>query len=382
MRRILYIFLLTPIIILFVSFCFWYFQHKTKVAVLIVDKTVLTDKCNEHRSFNWILTHLRYVDGNENIYNVKNYMGFVPGKNQEYKIRDLENYSEKQLDSLAHALDMVYFTDTYGVYENEWYLNAKQTERSKKIYGGLSEKDFELLKRMKERKKLILTEFNLLASPTTDSIREITEQLLGLKWSGWVGRYFSKLDTIKNGDLPKWAIQLYEKQYNKPWQFKRNGLVFVSNKDQIVVLEDRKQLKKPVPYITTVDSIADQYGVIDFVHYPFWFDITLPLNDSNIVMSYFNIFPNERGAAQMRQYNIPTRFPAIIKHRYNNFFYYFCGDFADNHVPYRFSYFEGIRPLSFMLYRKLDQSERMMFFWEFYIPLIEHIMELEFRKKD
>ena len=375
-RRNLLIILSIPFVIAFISWCLWFFQHRIKINVLIIDKTSITQKCNEHRSFNWVLTHLRFVKEDNTIYQKnKDYMGFFPGERPDYKIHDLDHYSPMQLDSIANALNMVYYADTYGVYYNEWYRDTLLTEHSRKVYGGLTTNDLALLQRMKARKKLVVTEFNFLASPTPNATRIQAERMMGIKWSGWVGRFYRSLDTAHNSELPSWAIRLYESQYQKHWSFKRRGIILVNENDRIVILEDQNELKKPVPYITTNDSLSKEYLVTKKVHYPFWFDITYVRSDSNMVMSYFNLYPTKRGDSLLKANDIPTRFPAIIKHRYDNLFYYFCADFADNPIPSRFTYFKGVRQLSFMLYNRSDLTDRMMFFWEFYVPLMENVLK-------
>ena len=64
------------------------------------------------------------------------------------------------LINLAEKNDAVYFTDTYGVFFNDWFRGINKSRKSRKIYGGLNNNDFLLLKEMKDRNKLIIMEYN------------------------------------------------------------------------------------------------------------------------------------------------------------------------------------------------------------------------------
>src|SRR4051812_11902692 len=145
----------------------WEIGNKKALNLLIVDKTVLNSNSYKHRSVNWILDYDKYTKSNGSFYDInKDYYGFFPRDNEKYLIQDFEKMSESELDSIAAVYDMVYFTDTYGILSNEWYRHRDINENSESIYGGLSEKDILLLKKMKERNKPILTEFNTIGYPT------------------------------------------------------------------------------------------------------------------------------------------------------------------------------------------------------------------------
>jgi hypothetical protein len=61
---------------------------------------------------------------------------------------------------------------------------------------------------MKEKNKLIITEFNMLAPPTKAVFRKQAELLFGLNWTGWLGCYFVNLDTSKTPGVPPWLVRL------------------------------------------------------------------------------------------------------------------------------------------------------------------------------
>ena len=371
---VLLIILIFPI----TGYFFWLIQPAKQMNILVLDKTVHDETRNEHNSFFWILHHEKYEKENAESYNPdKDYYGFFPvadSKSREYSIRRIQL---EEIDSLTDVLDMIYYTDTYGVYFNEWYKGLKIADRAVKIHGGLNQNDYLLLKNMYQRKKLVLTEFNLYASPTSSLIRLKTEQLLGIHWSGWSGRYFATLDTLRNNDIPQWIIREYKKEHQGEWPFRSSGIVFIGNNNKVVILEKNIHLNIEVPMIVTKEEYSESYKLPEKVHYPFWFDIE-KTDDNNEVISNYELFTTSFGDSLLKENNIPRVFPAVIRAK-DRPFWYFCGDFADNPVSQFSAYFKGIRIIDILLYNnRIDSRKR--FYWTYYVPLVSKIMD-NYREK-
>jgi len=140
----------------------WTFQSKKPIDIIIVDKSVPTLEREKHRSFNWILTNDRFVKkGSKSTYSyTKDYYGFSPQRPLRDKQWERNDYRLTDLINLAEKNDAVYFTDTYGVFFNDWYKGFNKSRKSRKLYGGLNNNDFLLIKEMKDRNKLIIMEYN------------------------------------------------------------------------------------------------------------------------------------------------------------------------------------------------------------------------------
>ncbi len=374
---LLYVF---PFIMLFPLWMWaaWYFTPKTKLVVAIIDKTVLDQDGQEHISLTWVLNNHRFTKTSTERYRIGNdYYGFFPQKNEKFRIKGLERFSSDQLKQLSTDADAVYFTDTYGIYKNEWYDNQKNiNERSGILYGGMSAQDVELLQDMKAKHKLIIAEFNTIGSPTNADNRNKFEKLFGMHWTGWTARYFDSFDTVRNKELPRWLINDYKRDHNRKWPFHKAGLAFVSLDDQVVVLEDSTHLTDPVPHIITLGYGQKNLSLPERMKYPFWFDVITPDLSVNHAISRFDISLNANGAAELKKYNIPSTFPAIIMHKGKDYqFYYFSGDFCDNPIGMGTSYFKGVSFFKWMLYDSDDPAERKSFFWDFYRPMMTHILE-------
>lgn len=356
-------------------FLIWWAWPKKRLDIAIIDKTVLFKSGQEHASLNWVLRNDKYVKSNGELYKVgRDYFGFFPLRNRNFNLKGLEALSQKDINRLAEDAQMAYVTDTYGIYSKEWYLAENLTERQRLLYGGLSKQDLYFLQQMKNKKKLVITEFNTFATPTSPTVAKGFENTFKVRWTGWVGKYFDSFDTLQNKELPRWLIQNYKKQNHNRWPFKRPGIAFVHKNEKIVVLEFVTHLNAEVPYILTTKALREKYNIPKSIKYPFWFDVIQTSRDNQIV-SFYDLKVNDLGLNILNQNNIPAQFPAIIEHNRQDYkFFYFCGDFADNPVSQAGSYFKGINYFRKFLYNNDIAAERASFFWEFYNPMMKTII--------
>lgn len=368
----------------------WFFKPEQKLNVLILDKTVLTNSAQEHISLTWILNQEKYIHSDYGKYDPRiNYFGFFPDENGNYHINDLEQFNKNQLDSLSELYDVAYYTDLYGIYSNEWNAiyhpqkinnNRYISQRSECYYGGLTNTELNFLKLMKTKNKLIINEFNTIASPTSTSIRKQYEQEFGIQWSGWVGRFYDNLDTLVNLDIPRWMIDNYKKNNQQKWPFKQSGIVFVREDDKVIILENKIHLKIEVPYILTNKSNAEEYDLTPKIKYPFWFDI-IKTDTTLQTISEFEIVPTILGDSIMHAWNIPTKFPAVVFKENTYSYYYMAGDFCDNPLTMKSSYFRHIHLFSFFTVSN-EITERNSFFWKYYRPLLNKILSDYTTKKE
>jgi hypothetical protein len=374
LRFLIFLIALLP----FWMWLYWLLTPKKEFAVAIIDKTVLNSRNQEHQSLVWILQHEKLVKKNKEFYlSNQDYFGFFPGENGKYRIKGLERFNEPKLNLLVSDCDMVYITDTYGVYTQEWKQLSVLGDRSSLIYGGLSEQDLYFLKAMKAAGKLVITESNTIGSPTTELVRNQFEQSFGVKWSHWNGRYFSSFDTLKNPELPKWLYRNYMQQHGGAWPFKKDGIAFVNLNDQVVVLEKGQHLNvKDFPKIMTTKTAQQHYGLPANLDYTYWFEIMEIDSSENEVLANFELPVNASGKHILDSLGIPNQFPAVI-HSLNQKqpFVYLSGDFCDNPINMKTVHFAGTDYFKWMLYDKEDPMERSYFFYNFYRPLVSTMIK-------
>ena len=348
----------------------WSFQSKKPLDIIIVDKTVPTLEREHHKPFTWILTNERFVKKeNRTSYSyAKDYFGFFPQRPLRDKKWDRNDYRLADIINLANKNDAIYFTDTYGVFFNDWFRGINKSRKSRKIYGGLNNTDFLLLKEMKDRNKLIIMEYNSFDYPTAEFESFRTQEKLGITFSGWTGKYFSSLDTTIK-DFPIWMTAMYRKEYKKPWKFTKAGIVILKERD-IVVLEDGIHLKNSLPQIITDESSAKKYGVLSKVAFDQWFDIIDPLQ--NKVISKFKIETTPEGDTLLSSNGLMSEFPAVVQEPVARRIYYFSGDFATYDIPFWTARLKGVDKLKGIIYSDKPEDTRR-FFWLYYKPLINGI---------
>lgn len=361
----------------------WWLTPKRKLVTAIIDKSTLTTKGQEHLSFDWVLNSMRYTKTSSEGYDpATDYYGFHPLTKEKFKLSGLERFTDDQLEQLSNDCDLTYYTDTYGVYVNEWYRKRDEGERSGLVYGGMTQEDITYLQKMKQKNKLVICEFNTIGSPTSPDIRGQFEKLFGLKWSGWTCRFFNSLDTTENKDLPRWLVRNYKLTNNNKWPFKKAGIAFVKNRDNIVILEDEQDLNFPVPVIKSADGKSLQ-SITEDIRYPYWIDIVEPDTSVNTVLATFQLDVTVNGAEILNKYHLPSVIPAVTRNRLPGYqFYYLSGDFCDNEVDFSSSYYKGISIFKSLLYSKDDLLERESFFWNFYKPMMSEIIDNYYKTRN
>lgn len=372
-RKILFFLI---ILIPFWSFLVWFFYPKTELPGLILDKTVLDRSGVEHRSFNWITTNNKFVKPDGSQYEItEDYYGFFPVNRPEYVVKDLTVFSRKEIDSMARDLEYLYYTDAYGIYTNEWVYGRDINERSRLVYGGLSQQSYLLFEKMYLNRKLTITEFNNIASPTSLNIRYKMQRVLESDYSGWTGRYYHSLDTLLNPDIPSWMKRLHRRYYKKPFAYPDiPGVVLIHETERILVLQAGVDLDYEIPILNTGDTLVRRYNLPEYIRYPYWFDINFA-KDTNDIYATYKIHTNSRGDSILGSQLLPNEFPAIIADHEENLRWYFCGDWADSPTPFGLSYFKGVQFLRKFFYNNRDELDRKKFFWEYYEPLVTGIFE-------
>ncbi|WP_318503632.1 hypothetical protein [Bacillus sp. T3] len=137
-QKLLILYLFLFILILTSPFWLWTFKDSKLLNVLIIDKTVPSTDFREHEGFVWLLNNEKYVKKNKQAYSVQqDYVGFKPERNKTFKIENLpENMNQ---------YDLIYLTDLYGVYKEEFENSNQSGERSEQVYGGLTNDEVEKL---------------------------------------------------------------------------------------------------------------------------------------------------------------------------------------------------------------------------------------------
>ncbi|MEH7415189.1 hypothetical protein V7266_07880 [Neobacillus drentensis] len=361
MKKSIYLFFYALLFLVMVTspFWLWKLQPQKKLNVLIVDKTVPNTTYREHKGLVWVLNNAKYFKDGKQPYSVKNdYKGFAPKGNQQYTIvplpKDLAKY------------DVFYLTDQYGVYEKEFYGQNTAGKKSAKIYGGITLNEVNQIKEalIQSKSKTLIAEFNTFASPTSEQAKGEISNLLNVEWSGWIGRYFSDLNSQ---EVPEWVRQNYQKQHEK-WAFNGEGFVFVS-KNNFVVVIGKDDIDHPGLLFNVTNQGEKHFSKKIDGTYQYWFDIIEAKNNKEILANY-QLPVTKEASEKLKGYGIPNQFPAVIYHknaRYST--YYFSGDYADEaDVP-------GIYQTKGLDKWKKTFGSNHSFYWSVYVPMMKDILK-------
>ncbi len=352
-----------------------YETRSTRVLdVVVVDKTVPFRTYIEHRSLFWALRAVGVTRADGLPYDIPiDYLGAYPAAIPG----DPPERTAELTGARALRADLVYLADTYGVYRDD--LSSKEEmkaalERSPKVYGGLTPDEAEAVRKATRAGVTLVAEFNTLGSPTVAAARGILEEVLGVRWTRWRGRFFSDLSDRE--EVPQWMRRIYEHEWKKPWEFAGPGYVLVEEDSRCEVLrtgEEAKRIGLTIEREAPPDPLLSRAA--DGVPYPYWFDIVIP-DDATQRLARFQWHVTPAGSDRLRARGLPESFPAVTRRVVQDAgpAYYFAGDFADNPMPDHEVPFAGYTTWMRWLHGAALAPSEMAFYWRFYYPTMERLL--------
>jgi len=352
-------------------------REESRVEIVVVDKTVPYANYLEHRSLFRLLEQLKMRRGDGGPYRHEvDYVGVTPAKEPGGRPLAMRTLDE----ATALAADVVYLTDTYGVYEEDLVSGAPMRaalERSRKIFGGLEPDEARAVETAWRAGRTVLAEFNTMASPTGAEAREILEGVTGVRWTHWIGRYFQALDD--ESDVPQWLRDVYEREWNEPWLFTGPGYVLTRDDVHCEVLRVGTEARR-IPFTLErtqpVDSVLEH--ALDGTPYSFWWE-WVEVDPSTEVLASYVWHLTEAGESRLAERGLPLRMPAVTRHRAagGGQAYYFAGDFADGTIAPKSVPLAGFLTARRTLERIRRIPDQQSFYYRFYAPMLEEILNRE-----
>jgi len=371
-KTIVIIFLLLCLIPV-ASWLIWNIKPSKPINILVLNKTVLGLERKEHRAIFWLLLNDKFVKENNKVYRMeKDYYGFHPIKPLKSRKYEVKRIKLEEINDLASKYDMAYYSDTYGVFFNEWFRRESGQGKGTLIEGGLNNNDYLFIKGLHDQGKLLIAEYNFIAPPTIQLVRKKAEELLGIKWTNWTGRYVNELDPARSKDLPDWIVGIYKKRNDGEWPYTGAGIVLVNEPaQQVAVLQADKHLEDGVPEIQTTEYGLASYHLPETVHYPYRFDFMD--EQSNKVIAEYKLHVNIEGKAVLDKFDLPSRFPAVMESNTGSPFLYLAGDYSDYPVRMWTAKLQGIRTFEKIFYTNKENSTSK-FYWTYYVPLLSQVL--------
>ena len=355
------------------SWLIWNIKPSKPINILVLNKTVLGLERKEHRAIFWLLLNDKFVKENNKVYRMeKDYYGFHPIKPLKSRKYEVKRIKLEEINDLASKYDMAYYSDTYGVFFNEWFRRESGQGKGTLIEGGLNNNDYLFIKGLHDQGKLLIAEYNFIAPPTIQLVRKKAEELLGIKWTNWTGRYVNELDPARSKDLPDWIVGIYKKRNDGEWPYTGAGIVLVNEPaQQVAVLQADKHLEDGVPEIQTTEYGLASYYLPETVHYPYRFDFMD--EQSNKVIAEYKLHVNIEGKAVLDKFDLPSRFPAVMESNTGSPFLYLAGDYSDYPVRMWTAKLQGARTFEKIFYTNKENSTSK-FYWTYYVPLLSQVL--------
>lgn len=366
--NILYVFVL--VLLLGGPAAHWALQPSWPLSLTIVDKTVPERTFREHVALIWSLNHFKILHPEGRNWDIStDYIGYTPEE-------PISKTPAKREDLQAHHLDgkdLLFIADSYGVYTQDKAeaRREKAPDYSKKIYGGLDEREVSLIEQFVGKGKALIAEFNTFASPTKGAARERLEKVLGLDWTEWSGRYFEELGHPT--EIPAWARRNWKKQTGQDWAFQGPGYLFVHENSRVVVLEENKEIHPGGLRMFKASQHRYTEGMGTAVPFHYWFDVLKAQPDSQVLAEY-RLDLTQSGAALLTKEGIPHHFPAVLLKEKPSLRLYLAGDASDSALALGSWIWSGRQ--SWFRYWPFDNpnAEQIDFFWRIYLPLLRNIM--------
>ena len=359
------------LVLLLIFLCFvptllWNLQEEHPLNVWVLDKTVPVTSYREHRGLMWVLNYYKIANQvpKTPFYFNKDYYGFFPVDAKNWKINDLST-------AKPDNPDLIYVTDTYGVYEEDYWVYNKEGPRSPLIYGGLSNDDIFSIKQNLNNGMTLIAEWNTFNTPTNEENRSQMETILGVTWKQWMGRYF--IDLRRGNEVAIWMIKNYQQQYGKEWDFKGPGYVLCSNWDEIIVLEGKQDVMDDEMRLSIDPSYLDEFPIKAPVHNYYWFDFVDPSAGTEVI-AWYDWDLTETGLNKVSKVGLGKRFPAIVRKKASSYTsYYFAGDFADHEATPMYYKIAGLDKTRYLFNLDL-KGEANYFYWKLYVPVMKKIL--------
>ncbi|GEM_PF-151628 len=367
----------------------WEASPTKMLSVAVLDKTVNDASYREHKGLFWILNQQKYrmSSGEKYLYD-RDYYGYDP-------VAPGERPVERTMTNLSPATQLIYVADTYGLSESSKAsdpdagvpVNAGGMEPVS-AQGGMKTLDVNVMETAASRGTMLVAEFNSVATPTEEAVRNRASALLGMKWTGWTARYFPNL--TKGVEIPAWVPERYRQITGQDWNYTGAGFLFVHESGDLFVLRDGEESDGGVR-ISFTDAGRDRFGMHPNDRYNYWFDIVTASSGSQVLAEY-HLPLTANGRAMLAERGVPENFPAVIRREVSadgsseplpfgataapaagQVSYYFAGDYADRaNYPFwrRYAGWPAFKSLLTLDTRSSEDA----FYWDVYVPMMEKIL--------
>ncbi len=367
----------------------WEISPAKTLSVAVLDKTVNDDSYREHKGLFWILNQQKYrMQGGKKYLYDRDYYGYEP------PVRG-ERPAERTLAGLDPATQLIYVADTYGLSESPNAQDAQTGlpanaggQEPLSAQGGMKTLDVNVMEAAAGRGTMLVAEFNSIAAPTEEAVRDRASALLGMKWTGWTARYFPNLE--QGGEVPAWVPERYRAITGQDWAYTGAGFLFVHESGDVFVLRDGTESDGSAR-ISFTDAGRERFDMDPGDRYNYWFDVVTPTAGSEVLAQY-DLPLTATGRAVLAEHGIRETFPAVVRRQVpeggtgsplvtgataapaaGQVSYYFAGDYADREgYPFwrRYAGWPAFKSAFTFDTRGSEDA----FYWDVYVPMMKRVL--------
>jgi len=352
-----------------ISHLVWRAAPPAPERVVLVDYTVPFVSAREHRSTVWLLNHAKFAPPAGPRWEILGcHIGYDPGnRSQPQSVHELDLW----------GTDWVVVADAYGVYQDDLRDVTREIghmDYSPRVFGGMSREDSEALRGFTDAGGHVLLESNALEDPTPPEARAVLSTMLGVEWTGWVGRVFPSLaDTT---DVPRWFADAYERAYGSD-RLPRTPVLMLIHRDGRMRVLTSQDASRITPRIVVTDAGRRALGgARGNVPYFAWFPV-LRAGPGTEELAELELPSRREDRAVLDSLDIPARIPLITRrveagsHRV-----YVGADLSDiDFKPgaYRFAGIARLKARTTLTSSRRPDGSQV--FWRFTVPAYRALLE-------
>ena len=346
----------------------WELQPISHRSVIVVDYTVPADNYDPHNGLMWVLNHAKVQSASDDRLwqSDRDYIGYYP--------EDRDN-PLALADAIVGAPDLIYLADTYGVYEMDLEIiegTRIQPTRSPQIFGGLSSEDVDVIEEMTNDGRDLFVEFNSLPPPTGEAERARMEEILGVQWTGWVGRIFPDLHDVS--DVPDWFVPYFEERFPGSELPTDPSLVLFSYSGELIVVSD-PDYTSIVPRLQFTSVGRDRFGNVraDAPYFK-WFGLFEP-GPMTITIGEIHLPAAIQRSGAFHTAELGLTYPAMMEYVDGQSHRYMLA-FDGGNIPFEPGRYNssGVFRFQGLMNRRKDFLSTKPAFWQFYVPVMTRIL--------
>ncbi|WP_336783751.1 hypothetical protein [Paenibacillus illinoisensis] len=345
---------------LVVPWIWWQSQAPVLLNIMIIDKTNANAPSPGYKGLVWLLNQQKIVQ--------KTGERYVYDENEE-EVNLLEHASPitKKLPDEVTETDLIYLASSKTSAAPPVNFRTKKVEED----AGLTVYDVLKIREAASRGVAVVAEYSTQSLWTSDNVREQLHPILGLKSSGWRGKYISNLQS--RVQVPEQVRMDYERIAGQAWPYSGKGILLVHEDGRVIVLRGGKDVGAAEIKLSFTEKGRQWSGIQQEFQYTSWFDVVVPDSPESILARY-KMSLTQEGRQKLINAGIPGDFPAILRNDGDYQSYYMTGSFGEME---HYSFWRRIKGWDVIREWLTPNRKEIpdMFYWKVYVPVMKQILK-------